>query len=430
MTTIEDTTAIDRNLLAALAGRPSSFRALLQLLNGEYPSDVLTALRRAAPDPLIETLLVDAGLSARTVSNQIAELPLPHPCDFEWRFTSGTAVAMLARLEDATQPADTTLLVGMPSLVVAANRSALDRHWNVIGTDDIIWSVLSKLTRDDARFAVVSAETRPVTAAIVDPPWYPSAYDEMFDAFVRRCAIGAIVLVGAPPSGARPNAEADVAAMIAAAKGFGLEFQSLEPGVLRYRSPAFELAALAQAGIRTHLPDWRRGDLITFRKTRDVAPAPATIERPAAFEVTLDGVRFRALFTNPNDDGPLTPLTESEIFPTVSTRAEGRSRANFWTSGNRAFQAPLPQAVAALAALALDHGVASDPMNSLEKLVALGNRSATQALMWQFHDVAVRETAAMEELVGAQSWLRSVKDARFLNSSSSTFLRDRLGGGA
>lgn len=417
---------IDQNVRAALAHEPQTFADLLELLNGEYPGDVLAALRKVTvPSALIQSLLANGATKAVTFepADQIAGLPLPHPCDFEWRFTRATATAVLTRVCDCTKPGEAILLVGMPSLVVAAMNSDINRHWNVLGTDDIVWSVLKELTSGDTRFSHDAPRpVRPATAAIVDPPWYPSAYIELFHAFVGSCAIGAQIFVGVPPAGARPNAAVDVQRMIETGTDFGLAFRSIERSALRYRSPAFELAALAEAGLLAHLPEWRRGDLILFEKVSEPKHGPATLSRRPAFEVTLGGLRIRLL---PGDrDGPsaLTPISDSEVFNTVSMRAYGRERANLWTSGNRAFQVDPRLALPALAALARDRGVPENALNEMEKLIALSDHSTTQALMRQFHDLAATETAAVEQLVGSQSWLRSVNDARFLNSSPRAFL--------
>ena len=244
----------------------------------------------------------------------------------------------------------------------------------------------------------------------------------MFGVFAHSCRVGARLFVGAPPAGARPSAIADRDEIIAIAGQFGFTLTSVERSALCYRSPAFELATFRGAGIETALRHWRRGDLLVFEKRMETKSAPRAGKRPTAFEVTLGGVRFRLTARSGANHKSLTPVSDNEVFPTVSTRAPRRTLANLWTSGNRAYEVDTLHALAALSAVALASGVATNPSLQLEKMVALNQYSETQSLMTQLQDAVARETAAMEALVGGASWLRSVNDARFLNGSLNDFL--------
>src|SRR5205085_10639885 len=148
----------------------------------------------------------------------------------------------------------------------------------------------------DPRFVHDAANSKPVRAALVDPPWYLDSYAEMVGLCSARCAPGATLFLVLPPVGIRPSAGVDREKMLDMAQraGFDLAESGVEP--LSYRSPLFELAAFRAAGIGAWLPDWRTGDLVRLTKIRELSHAAPQASRPAAFELTLDGTRMKLLF--------------------------------------------------------------------------------------------------------------------------------------
>ena len=87
--------------------------------------------------------------------------------------------------------------------------------------------------------------------------------------------------------------------------------------------------------------DWRRGDLLTFRKTGSsfLNHYSEQADGSAWDEVNIDGVRFRVGRAEGDGfaDPRLKKLVEGDILPTVSRRDRRRNRALVWTSGNRVF---------------------------------------------------------------------------------------------
>jgi len=409
------------------ASRPAAAPSFAQVVagaGGRHPIDVLAALN-AGPGPDARRLAAEAAAPPPALALAQGDgLALPHPLDAEWRFDDATAKALLARAVDLTQPGDALLLLGVPTVVLAAARSEVARRFVVACEDNVIGAALDIRVAADARF--VPAAPEGCAAAIVDPPWYPAVFDALLTQAGAACREGGWVLVGAPSAGVRPTAAEERVASLATAAGAGLSLLAEEADALTYRTPAFELAAMRASGVSAWLPSWRRGDLLCFRKTGLGAAQPLPAARPA-FELTLEGVRLRLIAGPAAPATPLTPLVPGEVFPSVSARAAGRDRANLWTSGNRAFACDPRATLHAMLALAgqndlwpkgLDPaGIEASDSPSIDPI----------QLVDELARIAARDLAQAAMLVGVSSWDRGVNDARFLNGSSTAFRRTLLG---
>ena len=396
----------------------ADFATLLEQLPGISPPDALRALREIRDsNPAITNLIVSALDRAATPGlDQGRGLPLPHPLDMEWRFSTDTVSALLEQLLDASKENDAILLLGVPSVAAAASRSSARREFQVVGENNVICRALEMSTEGDSRFVHGSVGTRLATAALVDPPWYLDAYVDMLTTCSARCAIGATVLLVLPPIGVRPAAKADQAKMIEAAAAAGLEPIQASARVT-YRTPLFELAAWRAAGIGAWLPNWRSGELIAFVKRREPRPCSVVTARPPAFELTLAGVRLTLLLDRA---GPieLEAVVHGEVLPSVSARLPERARATLWTSGNRAFAVESSYALPAMAALATSSGlVLPMGLGSGENRIGAGAAvDVIEALTHQIAGLVARETATALALVGDAGWLRTLSDARFSGS--------------
>jgi hypothetical protein len=98
---------VDNLINAAIMEGASSFAALLRRLPGVYPTEVLTSLDRLVTFKTID-VAVAASIRRQAATNGLALvegrslLPLPHPLDYEWRFTPDAARWLLNRAADLT----------------------------------------------------------------------------------------------------------------------------------------------------------------------------------------------------------------------------------------------------------------------------------------------------------------------------------------
>ena len=163
---------------------------------------------------------------------QVSELALPHPLDAEWRFTGATSRKLLDIAIAATRPSDLILLVGVPSIAVAAAERDDDRRYLVWGEDNIITDGVVRRTASDRRFRHDRTSDCEAAAAIVDPPWYLPQFREMLGEASLHCRREGVVLVSVPGKGVRPGIQEDLALFAQAASEAGLDLYEQEEGGL------------------------------------------------------------------------------------------------------------------------------------------------------------------------------------------------------
>jgi hypothetical protein len=412
----------NREIEPLLFAGARSFRELVSQAKGMYPTELLQFLECRPKDNgpmgrIVQTMIVEAR--SFVVGGNLPQgdgLALPHPIDAEWRFTEETARSLIENAVAATGAGESILLMGVPSVALAAARSSHDRLFWVRGEPNVITEGLKSLTAADARFCHDISDLVQAGAAILDPPWYVTQFRAMLSQASHHCRTGAHLFVSAPPEGVRPGIAYDLRELSEVATQSGLELASEDAGALIYRTPFFEVNALRAAGIGAWLPDWRRGNLTIYRK-RDVGRSYPIATTLPAFELTLAGVRLRLLTSGSTQEAGLIPLYRNEVFPSVSMRALRRSEAALWTSGNRAFAIERRSALTALAAMARDRNLLPKGL-SLE-LFPMRNSQAidvVEPLIQKLNELVDREFAEAASAVGPAAWDTSANDARFLNA--------------
>ena len=111
--------------------------------------------------------------------------------------------------------------------------------------------------------------------------------------------------------------------------------------VLPYSSPLFERNALKAEGICNVHSEWRRGNLVVFKKIQEVEIEPPETQQVNDWvEVFLQKVRIRLRGSSNQQfsDPSLKGIISGDILPSVSRRDPRRSLADVWTSGNRIFK--------------------------------------------------------------------------------------------
>lgn len=369
---VEFAARIDGMTLAAIKADAADFWALLRRLPGVYPTELLASLDRLVTGGSVEPALAalvsrQAAAGGAPVSEGRSLLPLPHPIDYEWRFTPDAARALLNRAADLTPAAGELLLFGTPGLAVEALALPIGRRLAFLAEDNSVTNRVSALNRATGSplaiaFCSGSLPRESADAVLLDPPWYPDFVRPMLAAAAHACRPGGVVLISLPPDGARPSAAADRHNALAFGHRLGLCVIEHAPLDISYETPFFERNALAAAAIVAP-QQWRRGDLIVFRKTRTSARPPLTASgrNHDWAEVSVDRMR---LFVRSDSqarpgDAHLRSLVQGDILPTVSRRDPRRSLANVWTSGNRIFRTDNPQLVIEAAISCAGEGIGS-----------------------------------------------------------------------
>jgi hypothetical protein len=344
---------VDSWVLQGVKGGVSGFGPLVCALPGVYPGVVRDALRR---------LVRKRKLPTRTVQKMLTEvvvewpphrgefiplaLPMPHPLDFDWRYAAAANERLLDEYATLAQVPGRLAVLGAPSVVPEAFRR--NPNGKVMAIDRNAAFVMA-LRRAYPRARVILCDLMrgklpafPEAAVVIaDPPWYAEHLHSFLWAGCQMCRLKGHVLVSLPPVGTRPGVANERAKLLALAEEWGLRLVRLDEGALPYLSPPFEQNALRADGTPRVPVDWRRGDLVTFARTRlfkrSRPLAPAFEE--AWHEAEVLGVRVR--LRNQGDVGFIDPrlvsLVAGDILPTVSRRDPRRRGVDVWTTGNRIF---------------------------------------------------------------------------------------------
>jgi len=349
---------VDDLIRAAIGDGANSFPALLLRLPGVYPTEVLVSVDRLARAEAIGPAVAasihrEAAAKGTAVVEGRSLLPLPHPLDYEWRFTADAARSLLNRAADLTHTGGDLLLFGTPGLAFEALTLPIGRRIAFLAESNSVTDRVLALNRATGAplsiaFCNAGLPRESADAVLLDPPWYLDFVRPMLTAAAYACRPGGVVMISLPPDGARPTAEADRHATTAFAQRLGLTLVEHSPLAISYETPFFERNALAAAGIYAP-PQWRRGDLVVFRKARaPIRPPLASSGRRRDWtEVGIGRMRLfiRGADEVRSEDASLISLVDDDILPTVSRRDLRRRLANVRTSGNRIFRTHNPQLI-------------------------------------------------------------------------------------
>jgi hypothetical protein len=342
-------------LLEALTERTYTFSDLLHRLPGVYPPVVLERLRDALHNGHIHAdVAASIELQARTAirTRLLDALPPPHPLDFEWRYTPKAARDIIGVAKEITRPDDRIVLLGTPGVAAAAASGSLDRTTIFVGVENVVTRALAQLSAQHKKIEVQhwgEPGLLPTGAGLVmvDPPWYFDCIKPMLAAAARSCRGGGFVLISLMPSGTRPGATEDRAAILAYVEELSLQVSDLRQNALSYDMPFFEANALAAAGIPGVPTGWRRSDLLVLKKIQAADEGPTFPKYETTWdEVSIGRMRVRidrASHGEPADAPLLQSLVPGDVLPTVSRRDSRRAPANVWTSGNRIFRTRSPR---------------------------------------------------------------------------------------
>ena len=131
-------------------------------------------------------------------------------------------------------------------------------------------------------------------------------------------------------------------------------------------TPLFEHNALLASGFERIPREWRRGDLLFFRRVGggpvDQIVRGGCREDWKPFEVGGIGIWVRVDGNDDFQNPCLQPMVSGDILPTVSRSDPRRKRADVWTCGNRIFRC-LGKNVLSLAIDAM--AIGQDPFRSV-----------------------------------------------------------------
>jgi hypothetical protein len=383
----------------------------------------LSSLRRLRIDGQIrEQVLFDieSEVSRRPlpcISRLSVRLPLPHPVEYDWRFSELTALHLLSTATQLCASGDRVMLLGTPSVAAMAVRYPSDRKVVFVGEENAVTSSLRRevaKTSSGVRILTCGQAQYGGDAAVVvlDPPWYFDFIRPMLAAAALGCRVGGHLIVSLPSAGTRPSAAMDRQRTMHLAERLGLSLVEERHSALTYSSPLFERNALSAIGLSNVPSDWRRSDLVVLQKrhTPDIPPPPRSTHLLAWIEVVLDGTRIFVRRDSPIERdvvASLDPVVPKAVLPVVSRRDPRRRLASIWTSGNRVFTCPRTDLLVA-AAIA----VGADVRN--------GGPSRRTRFIMQERETVSRLAGLLRELAATEA-----DEARSLDGGVTTWTHQR-----
>lgn len=361
---------VDGNINRLIEQGVNDFYELILALPGVYPSVALQAIKRLNQMTIMPSRLANEFIRQSKKQRKHTErmheyktqLPLPHPLDFEWRFSDTASEYLLNKCEELTGSIDNLIMLGTPSLLRYSNeRRKLNYKTYFMGDYTAVTAGLEKFCIENINRCNVFYEPQTIIVGshvILDPPWY----DEFIRAFMwtakQSCTLGGYLLVSLPAIGTRPGVIIEWQEIIKWANDLGLVLIGKEDCVLTYSTPFFELNALHAEGIYNVPPTWRKGNLFIFMNMDKCG-----IEKPIFgkgikwVEATIGRVRFKVKTDNSPEftDPSLETIIDGDVLPSVSRKDERRDQAVVWTSGNRIYQSKGPAILYAILT-ALENG--------------------------------------------------------------------------
>ncbi len=339
---------VTKSVISELNGSASvSFLSLLRSLPGIDPLLVLKELHTHSKSSgryanQAKALLEDSN-TKRDYAVRSHPHPVPHPLDYDWRYSPKGLMAIIEQLERKVTAKGVVALLGAPTLAKALSerRSTLQLH---LFDQNTLWGQLIDGVAfhelDLASDGVPKEVLNQADYVVLDPPWYIDTYKHFIWYGSQLLNDGGTLAISVLPIGTRPSADADRRKIMDYAKSCGLVFVGEETAALNYSTPPFERNAFRAAGISTAIDEWRHADLWEYRPVQNAAGSSRPEQEKEVstwHELTLDVVRIRFDMTASSGLPELHSLVHGDVLPTVSARDPRRENATVWTSGNRIF---------------------------------------------------------------------------------------------
>ena len=321
------------------AGPLLSFSDLVSTLPGVHPNDIARELAALGNVTLAQD---SPSIDIRPEPHAI-ELPVPHPLDFDWRFTPETINYVFHRISSLNHNPQGLCFLGAPTLFRAAHERGISSPCYLIDAS----ATSAKALKNTAPQSIFVTDllngpipNLQVAVTVADPPWYEEFVRAFLWAAAQLVQPGGFVFLSFPPLGTRPLIEEEWSRTEEFAQQLGLTVTE-QTGALKYVSPPFEQNALRAAQHKYVHAHWRPGILVLLEKTGEcrISRPAAQSDREQWIEQSLLGVRWRFRRQHLADGHPLlNELVSGDILNSVSRRDLRRTSADVWTSGNRIYR--------------------------------------------------------------------------------------------
>ena len=320
----------------------SSFSDLVCQCMGASPQAILSVLSGLALQPNFEGSL--ARNLIETTKSQIdnrrpwhdSRLPLPHPLEYDWRFSKATNSWILNVIKEiGGQQVEKILFVGTPTTALHAADSGFDARLLLAARseDPVVCAVLEHAPTIVPYREWNVNDTLKVDVAVVDPPWYDSIALPMMAFAVRSVRPGGLIMWFGPDELTAPSSAEVFRDLSRHGSTLGLEKVELLDQRAHYETPFFEKRSMVAAGIFDVHPQWRTGKAWIARRSHYGVDTVEYTKAPSRWaEINVLGSRIR--FDISAFDSERLRLPRFEILTLASRADPKRFGSTIWTSGN------------------------------------------------------------------------------------------------
>jgi hypothetical protein len=314
---------------------------------GYYPTTLLKLRRQE---------MKRRGLSASPQNGMCTgssgSLPVCHPGDYEWRFTTAAARLLLDTATNETHAGEAIVHVGTPTTFALGTRTHPNFRHVLLERNTSVIAALSPQKRKEDEIIHIDLGREPMrplqaAAAIVDPPWYLGDTTAFLSATSCACRQDASIVLCQPTEATRPGIGEERMGLLSELRSLGLEHTGTQVALVRYQTPHFEAMSLTMSLSGERVPeDWRKGDLLLLKKVASCQRDVLLPKTDAVWqEVRFGPVRIKVRSSGDED---LASIVPSDMLDTVSRRDPVRERIGLWTSGNRVYGLADPHRIGSL----------------------------------------------------------------------------------
>ena len=358
---------IETRILKLLSEKPMAFEDLLNATWGIYPIELSNYLERLSVIHKVKkdnkNLWYIPGAkyerqSITKIKNQdrkveekikkfIAELPNPHPHDYDWRFHIIGLKNIFEHIKQYHKPEEPICILAAPTLYVYLHEygyftklSLVERSKNTVEAIKKILGTTSGIQTHDIQRPWPQHLLGDFSCVVMDLPWYQDYYELFLSRAAKLTVMGGFIHAALFPLFTRKDAYRERASIFSFAKHIGLSLVDLSNGLIHYETPTFENISLDDREI--HLPsNWRKGDMVTFyvgnrydemtTTSIDTGTWKEFITGKSKIKLRMSDIkRYEKPSVQNIEDG--TPILSS-----VSRRYDKRDSVGLWTSHMQAF---------------------------------------------------------------------------------------------
>lgn len=362
---------VETRVLSLLTGRKRTFEELLELTWGITPKELQEVLENLGKQDRVRVAAGHYGLmgssypgegdgdgraidaralnaAAKRTEAFLEKLPIPHPHDFDWRFSVAGIRSFVSHIARYHDKSDAICVVAAPTVYAFlrcldhfGDIALVERSEETVDTIRQFFHDSHNVSSHDLQYPWPPRFIGEFRGIIMDPPWYQDYYELFLLRSTEILSEGGFIHTALFPPFAKTHSLAERASIIAFAQNRGLYLVELANGLLEYESPPFEKTSFRADG---HVSGrcWRHGDLGSFWLGQKYAGQHVYRVESGLwkdFRIGRSKLKLR-LDESPAYEAPAVETVEQNtpFLRDISRKYSKRDEIGLWTSCQQAYK--------------------------------------------------------------------------------------------